>query len=130
MNRAPEFGIVILDLNDLKKVNDTEGHKAGDQFLRDACKIICTTFKRSPVFRVGGDEFAVLTQGDDFNRLDELIEQMNTHNEEAIENGGIVIALGVSRYDHDEKVAPVYERADQIMYENKKALKEKKRLRG
>ena len=130
MDRAPEFGIVILDVNDLKKVNDTEGHKAGDQFLRDACKIICTTFKRSPVFRVGGDEFAVLTQGDDFNRLDELIEQMNTHNEEAIENGGIVIALGVSRYDHDEKVAPVYERADQIMYENKKALKEKKRLRG
>ena len=55
---------------------------------------------------------------------------MNTHNGEAIENGGIVIALGVSRYDHDEKVAPVYERADQIMYEDKKALKEKKRLRG
>ncbi len=130
MDRAPEFGIVILDVNDLKKVNDTEGHKAGDQFLRDACKIICTTFKRSPVFRVGGDEFAVLLQGDDYSRMDELIEQMNTHNEDAVENGGIVIALGVSRYDHDEKVALVYERADQTMYENKKMLKEKKRLRG
>ena len=130
MDRAPEFGIVILDVNDLKKVNDTEGHKAGDQFLRDACKIICTTFKRSPVFRVGGDEFAVLLQGDDYSRMDELIEQMNTHNEDAVENGGIVIALGVSRYDHDEKVALVYERADQLMYENKKMLKEKKRLRG
>ena len=130
MDRAPEFGIVILDVNDLKKVNDTEGHKAGDQFLRDACKIICTTFKRSPVFRVGGDEFAVLLQGDDYSRMDELIEQMNTHNEDAVENGGIVIALGLSRYEHDEKVAPVYERADQLMYENKKMLKEKKRLRG
>ena len=130
MDRAPEFAIVILDVNDLKKVNDTEGHKAGDQFLRDACKIICTTFKRSPVFRVGGDEFAVLSQGDDYSRLDELVEQMNVHNEDAIENGGIVIALGMSRYDHDEKVAPVYERADQLMYENKKSLKEKKRLRG
>ena len=130
MDRAPEFGIVILDVNDLKKVNDTEGHKAGDQFLRDACKIICTTFKRSPVFRVGGDEFAVLLQGDDYSRMDELIEQMNTHNEDAVENGGIIIALGVSRYEHDEKVAPVYERADQLMYENKKMLKEKKRLRG
>ena len=130
MDRAPEFGIVILDVNDLKKVNDTEGHKAGDQFLRDACKIICTTFKRSPVFRVGGDEFAVLAQGEDYTNLDDLIGQMNTHNEESIGNGGIVIALGVSRYDHDEKVAPVYERADQLMYENKKMLKEKKRLRG
>ena len=66
MDRAPEFAITILDVNDLKKVNDTEGHKAGDQYLRDACRIICTTFKRSPVFRVGGDEFAVLSQGDDY----------------------------------------------------------------
>ena len=55
---------------------------------------------------------------------------MNTRNEESIGNGGIVIALGMSRYDHDEKVSNVYERADQTMYENKKDLKEKKRLRG
>ena len=130
MDRAPEFAIVILDVNDLKKVNDNEGHKAGDQFLRDACKIVCTTFKRSPVFRVGGDEFAVLAQGDDYDRLDDLIDQMNEHNEDATANGGIVIALGMSRYDHDEKVASVYERADQTMYENKKILKEKKKQRG
>ena len=130
MDRAPEFAIVILDVNDLKKVNDTEGHKAGDQYLRDACRIICTAFKRSPVFRVGGDEFAVLAQGDDYNRLDELIRQMNEHNEEAIDNGGIVIALGMSRYDHDAKTAQVYERADQRMYENKSQLKARKKLRG
>lgn len=130
MNRAPEFAITILDVNDLKKVNDNEGHKAGDQFLRDACRIICTTFKRSPVFRVGGDEFAVLSQGDDYNRIDELIQQMNDHNEEAIANGGIVIAFGVSHYKQDVKVAQVYERADQRMYVNKSQLKEKKKLRG
>jgi diguanylate cyclase (GGDEF)-like protein len=126
MNRAPEFAITILDVNDLKKVNDTLGHKAGDQYLRDACKIICTTFKRRPVFRVGGDEFCVLSQGGDYNRIEELIEQMNAYNDEAVKNGGIVIALGMSRYERDEKVAPVYERADEIMYENKSALKARK----
>ena len=130
MNRAPDFAIVILDVNDLKKVNDNEGHKAGDQYLRDACRIICTIFKRSPVFRVGGDEFAVLCQGDDYGRLDDLIKIMNDHNEEAVENGGIVIALGMSRYKQDTKAAQVYERADQRMYENKNSLKEKKKLRG
>ena len=130
MNRAPDFAITILDVNDLKKVNDTEGHKAGDQYLRDACKIICTTFKRSPVFRVGGDEFCVLSQGDDYERLDELIEQMNEHNLDATQNGGIVIALGVARYEHEDKVAPVYERADQNMYENKSELKARKKQRG
>ena len=79
---------------------------------------------------MGGDEFAVLSQGDDYARLDELVELMNAHNEEAIENGGIVIALGTSRYEHDEKVAGVYERADHTMYENKSRLKEKKKQRG
>lgn len=127
MNRAPDFAITILDLNDLKKVNDTKGHKAGDQYLRDACKIICTTFKRSPVFRVGGDEFAVLSQGDDYDRIDELIAQMNAHNDEAVENGGIVIAQGMSRYNQDSKVSLVYERADHIMYDNKSELKSRKK---
>ena len=130
MNRAPGFSIVILDVNDLKKVNDTEGHKAGDQYLRDACKIICMTFKRSPVFRVGGDEFAVLSQGDDYERIDELVAQMNAHNEDAISSGGIVIALGMARFEGDLKVAEVYERADQIMYDNKSSLKERKKQRG
>ena len=55
---------------------------------------------------------------------------MNDRNEEAIENGGIVIALGVSCYEHDTKVAQVYERADQLMYENKRELKEKKKLKN
>ena len=130
IGRAPEFSITILDVNDLKKVNDNEGHKAGDQYLRDACHIICTTFKRSPVFRVGGDEFAVLSQGDDYEHIDELIVQMNEHNEEAIHNGGIVIALGMARYNHEDKVAPVYERADQSMYNNKSNLKARKKQRG
>ncbi len=130
MDRAPAFAITILDVNDLKKVNDTEGHKAGDQYLRDACKIICTTFKRSPVFRVGGDEFCVLSQGDDYERIDELIAQMNEHNEAAIRDGGIVVALGMAKYEKDSKVAPVYERADQTMYDNKSELKAKKKQRG
>lgn len=123
MNRAPDFAITILDVNDLKKVNDTQGHKAGDQFIRDACRIICTTFKRSPVFRVGGDEFAVLSQGDDYQHIDELTALIDAHNEDAAANGGIVIALGMSRYEQDTKVSQVYERADQKMYENKSELK-------
>ena len=130
INRAPDFALSILDVNDLKKINDTLSHKAGDQYLRDACRIICTTFKRSPVFRVGGDEFAVLSQGDDYEHLNELVEQINSHNRRAIDNGGIVIAIGTARYEHEEKVAPVYERADRKMYENKGSLKARKQQRG
>lgn len=124
--RGPEFAIVILDVNDLKKVNDNDGHKAGDQYLRNACKIICDIFKHSPVFRIGGDEFAVIAQGSDYEDIETLIERVYTHNAEAKRNGGIVIACGMAKYEADACVAPVFERADHNMYENKSSLKDNK----
>ena len=54
--QAPPFAIAVMDVNDLKRVNDTDGHQAGDDYLRSACKIICEAFEHSPVFRVGGDQ--------------------------------------------------------------------------
>ena len=129
LNRAiseqqhPEFAVTILDVNDLKRINDTDGHQAGDQYIREACKLICTTFKHSPVFRVGGDEFAVISRGDDYARIEELVEAVADHNREAMRTGGIVIACGMARYAGEPCVAPVFERADQKMYENKNRLK-------
>ncbi len=120
----PPFAVAMLDVNDLKKVNDTAGHQAGDQYLRDACKVICDTFKHSPVFRVGGDEFAVISQGRDYECIDELIEKLNDHNRNASRIGGITIACGMARFgDDDSCMASVFERADHSMYENKKVLK-------
>ena len=126
-NRDMEFSISLLDVNDLKKVNDTEGHNAGDQFLRKACKIICDTFKHSPVFRIGGDEFAVISQGSDYANIDELVREMGRHNEQAMQSNGIVIACGMSKRGSGEKVAQVFERADQRMYENKGDLKARRK---
>lgn len=126
-NLQPEFAVIVLDVNDLKKVNDTEGHQAGDQYLRDACKFICNTFKHSPVFRVGGDEFAVISQGSDYLSIEELIGKVNDHNAKASCGSGIVIACGMAKYDGDACVADVYERADQTMYDNKNVLKAAKK---
>ena len=119
----PPFAIVMLDVNDLKKVNDTAGHQAGDQYLRGACRTICDTFKHSPVFRVGGDEFVAIAQGSDYLCIDALLEQMSAYNAEAFRDGGIVIACGMARFEDDDRVASVFERADRSMYENKTALK-------
>jgi diguanylate cyclase (GGDEF)-like protein len=122
-HRQPPFAVVILDVNDLKKINDTSGHQAGDRYLRDACEVICDIFKRSPVYRIGGDEFAVISQGKDYAHIEELIGEVRNHNEEASRNDGIIIAFGMSRFEDDECVAAVFERADRNMYEIKKALK-------
>ena len=122
----PPFAVVMLDVNDLKKVNDTAGHQAGDQYIRDACKIICDTFKHSPVFRVGGDEFVVIAQGSDYASIEELVGKVADRNTAAIRTGGIVVACGMAKFENDACVATVFERADQSMYGNKSSLKARK----
>ena len=122
-HRQPPFAVVMFDVNDLKRVNDTNGHQAGDQYLKDACKIICDIFKRSPVFRVGGDEFAVIAQGRDYENMNQLLAKLRSHNEAALRCGGIVIACGMAKFEEDSCVAAVFGRADHNMYENKSSLK-------
>ena len=93
-HRQPEFAIVVLDVNDLKVINDTKGHEAGDTCICDACEIICRTFKRSPVYRIGGDEFVVISQNEDYERSDDLTGIIAKYNEEALKTGGLTIACG------------------------------------
>ena len=124
--RAPSFAITVLDVNDLKKVNDTEGHAAGDRVIRDACRVICDIFSHSPVFRIGGDEFVVISQGADYERIDELIGRIGKHNEEAARDGGVIVACGMSKYDDDDSSVNVFERADHEMYKDKARLKGEK----
>ena len=56
-------------------------------------------------------------------RIEELMAEMNAHNAEALKTGGVVIACGMAKHEGDSAVAPVYERADQRMYEDKSRLK-------
>ena len=125
----PGFAISIIDINDLKYVNDKFGHQAGDQHIRNACRLVCTTFKRSPVFRVGGDEFCVISQGDDYENINELLKKIEDHNREALLNGGVVIACGTAMYKKGDAVTDVYKRADEAMYENKARLKKGREVR-
>jgi diguanylate cyclase (GGDEF)-like protein len=123
-HRVSDFAIVILDVNNLKKVNDTLGHKAGDQYIQEASRIICRVFKRSPIFRIGGDEFVAVVQGADYECIGELMGKMKDHNTKAARTGGIVIACGMAKYEGSLSVAPVFDRADQNMYRNKSDLKD------
>jgi len=122
------FAIAIFDVNDLKKINDTFGHHAGDQYIRDAYSVIRASFVSSSIFRVGGDEFAVIVKDRDYECIDDIIDKIREHNIQALKIGGVVVACGMSRYDKDESVDPVFGRADQDMYENKYILKSQKNL--
>ena len=121
-----EFGLVVFDVNGLKVVNDTLGHEAGDNHIREAAKIICRHFKQSPVYRIGGDEFVVFLIGDDFKNRETIFSEFEEHIQDNIKNGKVAVSCGFAQFnkDEDESYVSIFERADKKMYENKKVLKE------
>ena len=122
------FAVVVCDLNGLKQVNDTLGHKAGDEFIGSSCSIICDVFSHSPVFRIGGDEFAVILQAKDYDRRADLIRQLSEALDAHKHQGIRPLAFGISEFnpDSDIRLQDVFERADKLMYEDKTRCKQKK----
>ena len=123
------FGILVCDINGLKVVNDTRGHKAGDDYIKSSCMLICRIFHHSPVFRIGGDEFVVVLRGQDYENRQDLVSGLRRQVEENIRVGeGPVVASGLAEYrpDADHSTEDVFNRADSLMYEDKTHLKEQK----
>ena len=120
-----EFGLIVFDLNDLKRTNDTKGHEAGDELIREASRTICDHFKHSPVFRIGGDEFVAILEGEDFENRKELLDDFNRRIEENLREGRVIVASGLSEFrpGDDNGFRRVFERADRRMYGRKSVLK-------
>ena len=72
---------------------------------------------------MGGDEFVAFVQGEDYENLEVLMQEISITNRKNKMNNDVVIAVGFDRYNNDRSVAAVFERADSKMYENKKLLK-------
>lgn len=124
------FGVVMCDVNDLKHINDTRGHAYGDEAIRATSRIICETFDHSPVFRTGGDEFVAVLTGRDFEQRDKLLNRLRSISDENRRSRtGPVIASGLAvREEDDDKFSDVLRRADGLMYDNKKAIKNAKNV--
>ena len=122
---AAMFAIAVCDLNGLKFINDSMGHKAGDERLKQASKVICDVFSHSPVYRNGGDEFVAFLSGRDFEDRHELLERMHGISVSHISTGEVVISVGMSDYEPggDTRLRSVFDRADARMYEEKMLLK-------
>ena len=124
-NICEEFSVFVFDLNDLKKINDNLGHDEGDKYIRLGSSLICKTFKHSPVFRIGGDEFASILTAGDYEIRAQLKQQIKEQVEYNKQHGGVVIAVGSADYlpDKDTCLLDVFKRADKEMYEDKSRLK-------
>jgi len=126
-----DFGLLVADINKLKHTNDTYGHDVGNQLIICASRTICNAFKHSPVFRIGGDEFVVILEGNDFEKCHELLVEMDDACKETFISAGdvtipVTIARGIATFKHgeDKSFEDVFNRADQRMYLNKQSLRD------
>ena len=118
------FALAMCDLNDLKKVNDELGHMVGDQYLMDAAKTMRDVFPNSKVFRIGGDEFIIVIEDDDFLSRNKLVEDFKKIILNNINKHKPVVSIGLADIDIDKPLfANIFMLADSRMYENKKELK-------
>ena len=125
-----DFGVLVFDLNYLKETNDKYGHELGNKLIVSAARIISEVFKRSPVFRIGGDEFVAILQNRDLEDLDELLKKLDQECQKTFATTDKVsihvsIAKGFAAYDSkkDANFIDVFNRADDAMYENKREIK-------
>jgi len=124
------YGVVIFDANFLKKVNDNYGHEAGNELLRHAAHVICKVFANSPVYRIGGDEFAAVLEGVDYENRENLLALFDEKlNEEHFNAAGDTLTVSVARglgiYERGMEFEEVAKKADVAMYNHKSALKAK-----
>lgn len=129
--RRASFAIAVVDVNFLKKVNDTYGHDRGNIYLIASAFEVTRAFGADNVYRTGGDEFAVVLEGEDVSRLDAMLDSFR----EAIDHRQadeslrpwerVSAAVGASRFDprQDASADSVLKRADAEMYRNKLAMK-------
>ena len=127
INGKARFAILMIDLNNLKKVNDTYGHEHGDEYISGSCHQICIIYSHSPVFRIGGDEFVVLLENQDYDSRDQLLTTLrasfetssNDEDREPWERYSAATGMAVFDEESDVSMDDVFKRADTLMYQNK-----------
>ncbi|MBQ4378732.1 MAG: diguanylate cyclase [Treponema sp.] len=130
MDRSLKFGVIVFDVNDLKKMNDNYGHKTGDLLIKSACNLIIKNFSSSETFRIGGDEFVTIITGKDYENRSEILTKLRSEMDypvpeknEAFEKISIAAGLAVYDYIIDTSFQSVFERADEEMYRTKIEMK-------
>lgn len=108
--------LVFLDINGLKKINDNDGHIAGDNLIRRAAHTLISVFTEDEIFRVGGDEFVVILRNVDEKQVKEFINKL--HNK--ARKNEVSLAVGYAMTNKSQDIEKLLKEADEKMYEDKR----------
>lgn len=124
------FAIIMMDLNDLKYVNDNYGHVVGDEYIRNSCKLVHKIIPNE-IFRIGGDEFAMFLSGKDFEHAKEMFKKLTAAVEEGnkslvpnVEKPSIAIGMSIHIAKEMDDMQMLLHQADTQMYTNKANIKQ------
>jgi len=116
------FVLVIFDIDDFKAINDEFGHDVGDEVLREMCRIVEHEIRKSDMlFRVGGEEFALLlvpAEGKSGLRIAEAIRK-RVAGQKFLSRFAVTISVGVSGFQTDDSAVSLYRRVDEFLYISK-----------
>jgi len=121
--RAFPVSIVMVDVDGLKEVNDTEGHRAGDDLLKRTARVLREAFRKEDIVaRIGGDEFAVILPGTDAAVTGESIKRVRRSL--AVHNGDyptfpLSLSIGSATGEKGAPLAGIQGMADKLMYQEK-----------
>ena len=126
------FSIIMIDVNNLKKMNDVYGHEKGNQYLKNSADLIASVFGRENLYRIGGDEFVVVMEGKERQAESmQLLQEFRTRIRDYHERKGlkpweqVYAAAGIADYTSgkDTCTEDVLKRADMAMYTEKVEMK-------
>lgn len=134
MGDMKRYGVITIDLNGLKEVNDTRGHQAGDLYIQRSAQILRDALEGTGciVYRIGGDEFSVFIKDAPIEDIKALASRIQEKTDENREKTGstLTMSVGYAKFDpeEDRNFAKTIERSDNMMYENKRMFYLKKNM--
>jgi diguanylate cyclase (GGDEF)-like protein len=121
------LSLLILDLDNFKKYNDTFGHIAGDEVLEKAGEILHRSLRKTDsAYRYGGEEFAIILPETGGRKALHFAERLRANFENQAfaarqeEHFSVTVSIGVAQYTAEEEIAPFIKQADDNMYTAKK----------
>ena len=124
--QGKNVALIICDVNNLKTINDTIGHKAGDAYIKNTADLIFDNLGgKETLYRIGGDEFAAIITERKENEIEKIMESLRKEKRPAYKTQAFSCGCGAATFTKgvDENLKDTFKRADEAMYIEKKRLK-------
>jgi diguanylate cyclase (GGDEF)-like protein len=126
-DKKENFRLIMMDINDLKQINDEYGHKEGDNAIKIAYEYMTSAFKSGTSYRLGGDEFTCIMKDTEIsiynNGVDLLLQKFESSKNKFPYFLNMAIGSDVYYYDKNINIDEFIHSIDQLMYYNKQKMK-------